>query len=493
MSTYLSHRQEGYNLLMGHGLEIGALHQPATIPAHCKIEYCDAQSKEDSLRQFPELKNHDLVEVNYICDLDKKGLSLFGAERFDFIVINHVLEHVANPIKVVEEIFRVTKIGGHVVLSIPDKDFTFDKERDLTSFEHLQTEYENHVTEVTDEHYLDFLKGVHPDVVKNCGDQLQVHINHVRQKREHAHVWDSQSFSDFMLKTFERLRLKATRVFVSVGKDNQSEYFSVWKKFGEMNIFEQEAKMFPTPQNALDLFKGEWASKLPPPYSELMAGQALLFQDPRMVWAIDQFGGVQDCKVLELGPLEAGHSYMLERSGARAILSIEPNPKNYMKCLITKEVVNLKNTRFLLGDFIPYLKHTPQRYDICILASGVLFNLKNPVELIYLISKVSTKIMIWTHYYDEDLIHQNPNVKPDKFTGTVEKDYQGFKHTLYRRVPEKNLEWHGFDGTEESFTMWMSKQDILSCLNYFGFNELKVEFDEPGHPNGPCLSIVGYK
>jgi len=491
MSTSLTHRQEGYNLLMGHGLEIGALHQPATIPAHCKIEYCDAQSKEDSLCQFPELKNHDLVEVNYICDLDKEGLSLFEAERFDFVIINHVLEHVATPIKVVEEIFRVTKTGGHVVLSIPDKIFTFDKKRDLTSFEHLQTEYANHVTEVTDEHYIDFLRAVHPEVFHDSG-QLPIHINNVKKRREHAHVWDSQSFSDFMLKTLELLRFKATRVFASVGKDNQFEYFSVWKKFGEMNILDQYIKTFPTPQNALDIFKGEWSSKFPPPYSELVAGQALLFQDPRMVWAIQQFGGVQNCKVLELGPLEGGHTYLLEQHGASSILSIESNTRAYLKCLITKEIVNLKRARFLLGDFVPYLKHTPETYDICI-ASGVLYHMQKPAELIHLISKVSSKVMIWTHYYDEEQIQKNPNLKTGKFTDTITENYQGFEHTLHRQNYQDALGWSGFCGGNEDFSMWISKQDIISALKYFGFNELKVEFDEPGHPNGPCFCVVGLK
>ncbi len=230
MSTHLSHRQDGYNLLTGHGLEIGAFHQPATIPAHCTIEYCDAQSKAEVIRYFPELNINDLVEVNYICDLDKQGLSVFEAERFDFVILNHVIEHVANPINVVKELFRVTKSAGYVVISAPDKHFTFDKNRALTSFAHLKEEYENNVTVVTDEHYIDFLQAVHPDVFKQGADKLPVHINNVRNRREHAHVWDSQSFSEFMQRALDLLQLNANCVCVSLGNDNQLEYFSVWQK-----------------------------------------------------------------------------------------------------------------------------------------------------------------------------------------------------------------------------------------------------------------------
>jgi len=230
MSAHLNHRQAGYNLLTGHGLEIGAFHQPAVIPAHCTIEYCDAQSKKDVIQFFPELNINDLVNVNYICDLDKEGLSLFKAERFNFVILNHVIEHVANPIKVVEELFRVTKPGGHVIISAPDKNFTFDKKRALTSFAHLQEEYENNVTVVTDAHYIDFLQGVHPEILELAPEKVQIHINSIKNRREHAHVWNSQSFSGFILNAFELLQLKATCVFSTLGNNNKMEYFSVWKK-----------------------------------------------------------------------------------------------------------------------------------------------------------------------------------------------------------------------------------------------------------------------
>ncbi len=227
MSTSLEHRQHGYDLLTGNGLEIGAFNQPAIIPKHCKIEYCDAQSREDAAKCFPELEVNNLIEVEHICDLDKKGLSLFEDKQFDFVIMNHVIEHVANPIKVIEEIFRITK--SYAVISAPDKNFTFDKPRDLTLFSHLEQEYDNQVTEVTDEHYVDFFGAVHPHILKLTGDKLQFHINNVKKRREHAHVWDSNSFAEFMSTTINLLGINATCEFVSIGNENNIEYFSVWK------------------------------------------------------------------------------------------------------------------------------------------------------------------------------------------------------------------------------------------------------------------------
>ena len=47
-------------------------------------------------------------------------------------------------------------------------------------------------------------------------------------------------------------------------------------------IYASEA---PSEQQTLDLFKGLWASKIPT-RSETVSGEALLFTDPRVDWAL---------------------------------------------------------------------------------------------------------------------------------------------------------------------------------------------------------------
>lgn len=89
-----------------------------------------------------------------------------------------------------------------------------------------------------------------------------------------------------------------------------------------------------------------------------------------------------DLTVLELGPLEAGHTYMLEKMGARSIVAVEANSRAYLKCLIVKELFELKRAKFLLGDFVAYLKNNTRHFDLC-LASGVLYHMQNPAELLF--------------------------------------------------------------------------------------------------------------
>src|SRR5262245_47807546 len=49
----------------------------------------------------------------------------------------------------------------------------------------------------------------------------------------------------------------------------------------------------PGPQNALDIFRGEWASKLPPPLDRYQAGLHSLFDDTRIRWLDQESGGVK--------------------------------------------------------------------------------------------------------------------------------------------------------------------------------------------------------
>src|SRR3954464_14009309 len=93
----------------------------------------------------------------------------------------------------------------------------------------------------------------------------------------------------------------------------------------------------PSVQAAVDIFKGEWSSKFPAEAGPVTAGQWALFEDARLAWALERLGGVAGKTALELGPLEGGHSYMLQRSGAASVVAVEGNPRAYLKCLLVKE------------------------------------------------------------------------------------------------------------------------------------------------------------
>ena len=75
-----------------------------------------------------------------------------------------------------------------------------------------------------------------------------------------------------------------------------------------------------------------------------------------MHWLVEQLGGVRDLSILELGPLEGGHTYWLEKMGAKSILALEANTRAFLKCLVVKEVYGLERAKFLCGDFMGFLR-----------------------------------------------------------------------------------------------------------------------------------------
>jgi Holliday junction resolvase len=258
-----------------------------------------------------------------------------------------------------------------------------------------------------------------------------------------------------------------------------------------MEILDAYITETPSIQNALDIFKGEWSSKFPGYFKSVEAGKVPVFHDPRILWPVEKFGGIQGQNVLELGPLEAGHTCMLEQLGAGSIISIEANTRAYLKCLIVKEVMGLTRAHFLCGDFVKYLQTKPGRFDACF-ASGVLYHMTEPALLLNLISQVTDKVFIWTHYYQADLIANNP-LAAHRFNRTIETEVAGFKHTLYCHEYLNTLELTGFCGGSNPYSCWMTREDILGCLQHLGFTDIDINFDEPDHPHGPCFGVTALR
>jgi hypothetical protein len=251
----------------------------------------------------------------------------------------------------------------------------------------------------------------------------------------------------------------------------------------------------PSDQNALDLFASEWSSSPPASRPELKAGATPLFDDPRMLWAHHRFaemgiaGGFTGRDVLELGPLEGGHTYLIDQMGARSVTSVEANARAYLKCLVAKETFGMPHSHFLLGDCLVFLRETEKIYDIGI-ACGILYHLTNPVELLALLARRCRAIFLWTVYYDPEFIAKNP-LPGAKFAEARAMEHAGFKHTVHHFNYGPSLDWKGFCGGGDVFSYWMEKNDILGALERFGFGDFRIEL----HPNihGSALMLVARK
>lgn len=242
-------------------------------------------------------------------------------------------------------------------------------------------------------------------------------------------------------------------------------------------------KRTPSHQNALDLFAGSWFSDLPA-QTGLKAGPTPgVFEDGRVSWGASIFGGLAGRSILELGPFEAFNTYQFQMAGAASIASIEANKINFLKCLVIKNIFNLSAT-FLHGDFIKYMHETTSRFDIC-WASGVLYHMTAPIELLTGIRRVSDKAFIWTQYYDEANI-SGANARFFDPSKDKEVVFAGRRIRLhYRSYLEAGQVL--FAGGEDNFSYWMERDDIFFVLDFLGFDDIQMGVDNPKHDAGPAM------
>jgi hypothetical protein len=259
-----------------------------------------------------------------------------------------------------------------------------------------------------------------------------------------------------------------------------------------MSILDHYVRTAPHPRNAIAIFKGTWSARLPVLLADIPAGSVPSFEDARIPWAAEQLGGFEGKNVLELGPLEGAQTYLLEQHGAAEILAIEANTLAYLKCLVIKELLDIRHARYLCGDFLPFLRANERRFDVAI-ASGVLYHMRNPAELLGLLAHTTDRLFLWTHYYDAEPIARRPDLAARHSGQGVPSEYRGFKHTLYRQEYQASLGWGGFCGGSAPYSNWMTRDDILAALGFFGFDQLCVSFEDREHLGGPSFAVAAVR
>lgn len=240
--------------------------------------------------------------------------------------------------------------------------------------------------------------------------------------------------------------------------------------------------------SALTLFDGAWTSRLP---GRDGPGTSPLFADARIEWLLGRLGGVDGWRVLELGPLEAGHTWMMERAGAH-VTAVEANHDAFLRCLIVKNALRLDAT-FMLGDFSRSLPDGGP-WDL-VLASGVLYHMNSPEKLIESIAACTDRVYLWTHYFEPDHARWHPSARarigskwlPER---TISTTCNGLSIDLVPMLYEEALGWTGFCGGAQSGANWMHREQILALLTSFGFVHQHVAFDEPGFVNGPAFAVL---
>jgi SAM-dependent methyltransferase len=78
---------------------------------------------------------------------DAVNISNVQNEIYDFVFSSHSLEHIANPLKAINEWLRIIKNDGYIIIIVPEKSACFDHKRNYSKFSTLLSQYENNIGE----------------------------------------------------------------------------------------------------------------------------------------------------------------------------------------------------------------------------------------------------------------------------------------------------------------------------------------------------------
>ena len=128
------------------GVEIGPLDRPLIKRSDSDIYYVDHASNDDLNEKYtsdPFVDTANIPTIDFVWK-DKSLVEMIGDKGpLDYIIASHVIEHVPDLIGWLKEMHAALRVGGTLILVVPDKRFTFDFFRRTSAYEEVfQAHYE---------------------------------------------------------------------------------------------------------------------------------------------------------------------------------------------------------------------------------------------------------------------------------------------------------------------------------------------------------------
>lgn len=187
----------------GTGIEIGALTAPLRVPPGVAVYHVDRMSRTDLIaHEGPTLiaagnEPNKIPEITVIDDA--ACLSRFADQTVDFVIANHVLEHLEDPIGALSNMLRVTRPGGVLMLVLPDPRYTFDAKRAITTVEHAIEDRAHGPEGSREAHYEEWARLIEglpePEIPARVAEFARTDARH------HFHVWRLRDFMALLLAT----------------------------------------------------------------------------------------------------------------------------------------------------------------------------------------------------------------------------------------------------------------------------------------------------
>lgn len=207
--AYLDARAEfAYRYLRGEGLEIGALNRRLPVPAWATARNVDRLPTDELRAAYPELEGTELAAVDVVDDGER--LETVAPDSQDFIVANHFLEHTEDPIGTIAIHLGKLRPGGILFYAVPDKRYTFDHRREVTTVEHIVRDHTDGPQWSRREHYDEYGAAVLGDEREREAPDFAERAEKFSRQLEdsqvsiHAHTFTAASFLALLLEIRER-------------------------------------------------------------------------------------------------------------------------------------------------------------------------------------------------------------------------------------------------------------------------------------------------
>ncbi len=220
ISKITARKIDSYNSITGffknkYGLEIGGpsgiFKKRGFIPLYnivSGVDGCNFSTKtiwEGSI-EAGETYFYQENKKGYQYISEASDLQQIPASKYDFVISSHCLEHVANPLKAVSEWLRVLKNDGIILIVLPNKEYTFDHQRPVTTIAHLLADYSANIGEDDLTHLEEILKlhDLKKDKLAGSFEQFRERgLKNFEKRSLHHHVYNiallKEIFSFFKL------------------------------------------------------------------------------------------------------------------------------------------------------------------------------------------------------------------------------------------------------------------------------------------------------
>ncbi len=199
-------RIEGYRVIRSlfegkYGLEIGGpsiiFSNGGLIPIYDVVSGLGICDYSNSTIWKANIVNHHHYKclrkrlmTQYISEATDLGFAKEG--KYDFVISSNCLEHIANPMKAIEEWTRVIKKTGLILIVVPNKDYCFDHKRATTELSHLIDDFEKGIGEDDLTHLKEILKLHDLRMDRDAGDLasfIERSKDNIKYRALHHHVF----------------------------------------------------------------------------------------------------------------------------------------------------------------------------------------------------------------------------------------------------------------------------------------------------------------